>query len=290
MGNINTNTIISITAIIACTTTSVGAFIPLRAQTSAHLHRTASEPIDDVQDTIDTTKDAATIESVSASNSIAMIDTEQDYYDHISYLSYLLEATNWELVQIKQLIKRIKQLEIEDPNLVRLPDDDDTNGDATGFNSALKKALTDAKAAVEVYGATSVEAKRAWNRLDSCFGMNENGILDFKEECTLIDDGDDGGNGGNGTANSTKTYRYSSAALKAHHVYDAAIDLTLLNEALEALGMLKGFTKFVNVEKGRLDRELKRGNKKGSGGGGAGAGGHLAQLQQMLDEGKKKDQ
>ena len=48
-------------------------------------------------------------------------------------------------------------------------------------------------------------------------------------------------------------YRYPAAALKAHHLYNAAIDTELLDEALEALGMLKGLTKFVNIEKRRLD-------------------------------------
>ena len=37
-------------------------------------------------------------------------------------------------------------------------------------------------------------------------------------------------------------------------MYDAAIDPALLDETLEALGMLKGLSKFVNLEKGRLDR------------------------------------
>ena len=127
--------------------------------------------------------------------------------------------------------------------------------------------MADAKAAVEVYGAQSSEAKSAWDKLDSCFGMNSDGVLDFKEECDI--DGDEA---------TSKVNRYSAAALKAHHVYDAAIDTALLDEALEAIGMLKGLTKFVNLEKGRLDRELKKG----------GGGGRLAQIQQMLDSEKNQ--
>ncbi len=42
--------------------------------------------------------------------------------------------------------------------------------------------------------------------------------------------------------------RYSAAALKAHHMYNAAFDVELLDE----IG-LKGLTKFVNIEKRRLD-------------------------------------
>ena len=41
----------------------------------------------------------------------------------------------------------------------------------------------------------------------------------------------------------------------AHHMYNAAIDVELLDEALDALGRLKGLTKFVNIEKRRLDAQ-----------------------------------
>jgi len=74
---------------------------------------------------------------------------------------------------------------------------------------------------------------------DSCFGSNADGVLEFSDECDVD--------------SVPSSYRYSAAALKAHHLYNAAIDTDLLDEALEALGMLKGLTKFVNIEKRRLD-------------------------------------
>ena len=49
---------------------------------------------------------------------------------------------------------------------------------------------------------------------------------------------------------------YSAAALKAHHLYDAAIDSSLLEESTDALGMIEGLAKFVDVEKRRLDGGL----------------------------------
>jgi len=100
---------------------------------------------------------------------------------------------------------------------------------------SLKAALSDTKAAVEVHGASSTEATTAWDKLDSCIGSNTDGVLEFSDECNIDSE--------------PSSYRYSAAALQTHHLYNAAIDTDLLDEALEALGMLKGLTKFVNIEK-----------------------------------------
>ena len=165
------------------------------------------------------------------SNVIGVDALSEDYYGKIRSLHYLMEDTNWSMHQMKRLIKEIKMLDLEDPSLARLPDG--AGGDA------LKAALSDAKAAVEVHGASSAEATKAWDKLDSCFGSNADGVLEFSDECDIDSE--------------PSSYRYSAAALKAHHLYNAAIDTDLLDEALEALGMLKGLTKFVNIEKRRLD-------------------------------------
>jgi hypothetical protein len=165
------------------------------------------------------------------SNVIGVDALSEDYYGKIRSLHYLMEDTNWSMQQMKRLIKEIKMLDLEDPSLARLPDG--AGGDA------LKAALSDAKAAVEVHGASSAEATKAWDKLDSCFGSNADGVLEFSDECDIDSE--------------PSSYRYSAAALKAHHLYNAAIDTDLLDEALEALGMLKGLTKFVNIEKRRLD-------------------------------------
>jgi len=153
----------------------------------------------------------------------------QDYYDHIRSLSYLLKEINPKLAQMKQLVTQIKFMELKDPSLARLPD---------GSTGALKTALADAKAAVDVYGPSSAEAKKAWDKLDSCFAMNEDGVLEVTEECDI---------------EPNATYRYSARALKAHHLYNAVIDTTLLEESLQALDMIDGLDKFVSVEKRRLD-------------------------------------
>ena len=159
-------------------------------------------------------------------------DASSDYYDHIRSLSYLLKDTSSKMAQMKTLIGQIKELELEDPTLARIPDE----------SAALKSALADAKAAVEVHGSASPEAKKAWDKLDLCFGENSDGVLEFTEECNIDANG--------------STYRYSAAALKAHHLYDAAIDSSLLEESTDALGMIEGLAKFVDVEKRRLDGGL----------------------------------
>lgn len=165
-------------------------------------------------------------------NNVISVDSlSEDYYGKICSLHYLMEDTNWSMQQMKRLLREIKLLDLKDPSLARLPDGE--GGDA------LKDALSDAKAAVEVHGASSAEATKAWDRLDSCFGSNTDGVLELSDECDIDSE--------------PSSYRYSAAALKAHHLYNAAIDTELLDEALEALGMLKGLTKFVNIEKRRLD-------------------------------------
>lgn len=155
----------------------------------------------------------------------------EDYYGKIRSLHYLMEDTNWSMQQMKRLIKEIKALEMKDPSLARISEG--PHGDA------LKAALSDAKAAAEVYGASSAEAKKAWDKLDSCFGSNADGVLEFTEECDIDSE--------------PSSYRYSAAALKAHHLYNAAIDVALLDKSLESINQMKQLTKFLNIEKRRLD-------------------------------------
>ena len=88
----------------------------------------------------------------------------EDYSTKIRSLHYLMEDTNWSMQQMKRLIKEIKALELKDPSLARLPDGPE--------GAALKTALSNAKTAMEVHGANSVEAAKAWDKLDSCFFTN----------------------------------------------------------------------------------------------------------------------
>jgi hypothetical protein len=132
----------------------------------------------------------------------------------------LLVETHENLSQIKTLAGNLKNLDIEDPHLSKLPDT------ATG----LKKVLQEAKAASEVHGPESAESVAAWNEVDFCTDIM----------------------GGVG-CNVDTMYHYSAAALKAHHVYDAVVDATFFQEAEDAIEMLENLRRFVRVETNRLN-------------------------------------
>ena len=250
--------ILSIIALICESVANVGAFVSPLHTTTPHILSTtshygtvrpdASEAIADAlrisEEFGATSKQARVawdiVEEMDSNDSYAAYSSSnapvtsagpQDYYDHIRSLSYLLKETSSKVTQMKQLVEQIKDMEINDPSLARIPDD--TAG------QQLKVALADAKAASEVYGPSSSEATKAWDTLDNCFGPNG-----FAEECDI-----DSTNG--------STYRYSAAALKAHHLYNAAIDTALLEESINALDMIGGLAKFVSLEKQRLDAEEK---------------------------------
>jgi hypothetical protein len=141
-----------------------------------------------------------------------------DYYNQIHFLASLLEDTNERLNQMKYLLESIQSLELQDPSLSKLEGNED-----------LKKALAEAKAAVEVHGAGSEQAMEAWRQL---------------EECSVDDT----------KCGTDSFYRYSAAALKAHHYYNAVMDTSLLQEAIGAFDTINGLRNYVQVEKNRLDK------------------------------------
>jgi len=158
----------------------------------------------------------------SASASSLLSDEElhqMEYTTKMRSMNRLLEETEENLIQIKTLAANLKQLDIEDPDLSKLPET------ATG----LKTVLQEAKAASEVYGPESSESVAAWNEVDFC---------------TDVMDGVG--------CNVDTMYHYSADALKAHHVYDAVIDATFFQEAEDAIEMLENLRRFVRVETNRL--------------------------------------
>ena len=131
---------------------------------------------------------------------------KMDYKVQVAAMNQLLADTQDKLSQIKVLAFNLKNLDIEDPSLSKLP------SAAVG----LKTVLQEAKAASEVHGPDSPEADAAWNEVDFCTEVME-GV-----ECNV-----------------DTNYRYSAAALKAHHLYDAVVDSTFFQEAEEAIEMLE---------------------------------------------------
>ena len=247
--------IISVLSTTLCNAVVVDAFLsssPLTERTSRCFHLQGTQRPDASDDTAEATKITKEIGATSSNEAQGINESQlvgvdafslsEDYSTKIRSLHYLMEDTNWSMQQMKRLIKEIKALELKDPSLARLPDGPD--------GATLKTALSNAKTAMEVHGANSVEAAKAWDRLDSCFftnidsNDNADGTIEISDECDIDSD-----------EPSAQSYRYSAAALKAHHMYNAAIDVELLDEALDALGRLKGLTKFVNIEKRRLDAQ-----------------------------------
>jgi hypothetical protein len=143
----------------------------------------------------------------------------KEYKVQMLALNRLLADTKEKLSQIKTLASNLKELDVEDPTLSKLPD----------TAAGLKTVLQEAKAASEVYGPESAESEAAWNEVDFCTDIM-GGV-----ECNV-----------------DSTYRYSAAALKAHHVYDAVVDATFFQEAEDAVEMLENLHRFVRIEASRL--------------------------------------
>lgn len=160
--------------------------------------------------------------AITLSSTIKSVEKlhEMEYTAKMRSLSRLLTETHENLSQIKTLAANLKNLDIEDPHLSKLPDT------ATG----LKKVLQEAKAASEVHGPESAESVAAWNEVDFCTDVM----------------------GGVG-CNVDTMYHYSAAALKAHHVYDAVVDATFFQEAEDAIEMLENLRRFVRIENNRLN-------------------------------------
>jgi hypothetical protein len=168
--------------------------------------------------------DASDVSPSMPSSQAAPLSEEElhqmDYLVQIRALNQLLTDTQEKLSQIKTLASNLKELEIEDPNLSKLPE----------TAAGLKTALQEAKAAAEVHGPNSPESTAAWNEVDFCTEIM-GGV-----ECHV-----------------DTNYRYKAAALKAHHVYDAVVDATFFQEAEDAVGMLENLRKFVRIETSRLN-------------------------------------
>uniref|UniRef100_A0A7S4MSE7 Uncharacterized protein n=2 Tax=Odontella aurita TaxID=265563 RepID=A0A7S4MSE7_9STRA len=133
-----------------------------------------------------------------------------DYLVEINGLSVLLEETSLARSRMRDLVSRLRDLELSDPSLSKLGAE----------SEGLRRALQEAKAAIEVHGPGSADADAAWKNLEGCAEEHGGG------ECNADDSpGNDG---------------YGAAALKAHHCYDAVVDPELLSESIDALDSVEG--------------------------------------------------
>ena len=142
-----------------------------------------------------------------------------DYKYQVNALTRLLDETKEKMEQIKTLAVSIQEMELDDPSLSKLPPE----------MAPLKTVLREAKAASEVHGPSSPEAIAAWEAVEGCVGSANGG------ECSV-----------------ESMYRYSAAAIKAHHYYDAVIDTEFLQEAIDAVDTISSLRRFIRVESNRL--------------------------------------
>eukprot|EP00565_Helicotheca_tamesis_P006330 CAMPEP_0185728572 /NCGR_PEP_ID=MMETSP1171-20130828/3900_1 /TAXON_ID=374046 /ORGANISM="Helicotheca tamensis, Strain CCMP826" /LENGTH=242 /DNA_ID=CAMNT_0028397295 /DNA_START=97 /DNA_END=825 /DNA_ORIENTATION=+ len=156
-------------------------------------------------------------DSSAAFSSTITTSAKGDYFNQIQSLAFLMKETKEKLSQMKTLANHLMELELTDPSLTQLGPEAEN----------IRNALAEAKAAVGVHGPHSPEAESAWSALDDCVNL---------DECEV-----------------DSHYRYSAAALKAHHSYDAVVDAESIQEAIEAFEKIENFARFVEVEKNRLD-------------------------------------
>lgn len=154
--------------------------------------------------------------SAAFTNTIAT-SAKGDYFNQVQSLAFLMKGAKEKLSQMKILSNHLKDLELNDPSLTQLGED----------SEKMRTALAEAKAAVDIHGPHSPEAESAWAVLDDCIDS---------DECEV-----------------DSRYRYSAAALKAHHSYNAVVDAESIQEAIAAFEKIENFARFIELEKNRLD-------------------------------------
>jgi len=104
----------------------------------------------------------------------------------------------------------------------------------------LSHALSEAKAADDIYGSKSIKASDAWNKVEQiAMDINISGYSPLG--CTTTD-----------TTASDQHLRYKESALRSHHEHATVLDVQSLDDAMSALMKLEHLTRLVAVEKCRL--------------------------------------
>ncbi len=128
------------------------------------------------------------------------------------------------MLHLMELGEKMKELELSDPSLKALGEEP--------IAKAAREALSKAKAACDAHGPLSAEADAAWDELDAASHHH------LQES-------------------SHPSYRYSAVALMSHHNYNSVIDPQLLSDAIKAFETIEALSRFVRVEKNRLEEETK---------------------------------
>eukprot|EP00563_Minutocellus_polymorphus_P018335 CAMPEP_0197718500 /NCGR_PEP_ID=MMETSP1434-20131217/2634_1 /TAXON_ID=265543 /ORGANISM="Minutocellus polymorphus, Strain CCMP3303" /LENGTH=193 /DNA_ID=CAMNT_0043303165 /DNA_START=126 /DNA_END=708 /DNA_ORIENTATION=+ len=152
---------------------------------------------------------------------------EVEYTTQIEEMSRLLAESNENLARIKELAENIKDLEIQDITLADLGSSPEA--------SMLRRAVAEAKAAVDTFGPNSAEARLSWKDVDKATEEYQ-----YNEQS------------GEKPWQSHPSYRYSAAHILAHHNYNAVVDSKVLSDAAWSIDQLDALAHFVNIEKARL--------------------------------------
>mmetsp|Transcript_24551 Transcript_24551/g.36010 ORF Transcript_24551/g.36010 Transcript_24551/m.36010 type:complete len:210 (+) Transcript_24551:58-687(+) len=99
-----------------------------------------------------------------------------DYEEKVAALSSILSEQQEKVQSIKTLVSEIKNIKLAPAGASSAPD-----------SVAMKKALDEAKAAVEEFGADSSEAKLAWETVEEVASSNNSAatIPGLDEECLV---------------------------------------------------------------------------------------------------------
>lgn len=143
-----------------------------------------------------------------------------DYAHAVDALAHELTKAHEGLKKIEILAARLKEMEAHDPHIADMKEGD-----------TLKHAVAEAKAAIELYGTSSPEARVAFRQVDK---VAEGALEEIHED---------------------NKARYTETAIKHHHSYNNIIDSELLQESMEAVEQILALEHFAKIEQKRLDKD-----------------------------------
>jgi len=135
-----------------------------------------------------------------------------DYMHRISSLSSLLNLLKDRMVEIKEEIIQLKNLEESDPSVFTI----------SSKTESFKRSLAEVKATIDSCGPNSPEAKIAWDHLHGVGVPSLTGKDDH--------------------------HTYNEKALHTHHNYNAVVDTAMLLDAISALEKIESIANFIDLE------------------------------------------
>jgi hypothetical protein len=133
----------------------------------------------------------------------------------------LLDQGSEMIQQMKRICHLIQEMELNHPEVTKLGK----------MSTVMAQALSEAKAADDVFGPNSVEANTAWD------------IAEMASTTTTIPD----------NTKDFSTNRYREAAVSSHHNYMTVVDWTTLDHAIDAFGKIEHLHRLVKMENHRIE-------------------------------------